>query len=143
MGYYNVYEDEGITTVNNKLDKYSMVLFIQASYSVTDDFELEYNAWYNSGGLEGVMEYKNMYGMSLGAEYKMMDDQLTISANWSDFLNKFYSSDINYESVSASIKSTWLVNVVSLKVKWNFGNKYLKKRNEKSAAGSEEINRAN
>lgn len=143
MGYYNVYEDEGIVTDNNKLDKTTMVLFLQASYALTNNFELDYNAWYNSGGLEGIMDYQSMYGMSLGAEYKMLDDQLTISANWSDFLNKFYTSKIAYQDVKASIQSNWLVNVVSLKVKWNFGNKYLKQKEKKSEAGSEEINRAN
>lgn len=143
MVFHNVYEDPGLATTNNKLKKTSLVLFIQASYGLTKNLELEYNAWYNSGGLEGIMDYESMYGMSLGAEYKMLDDQLTISANWSDFLNKFYTSKIAYQDVNASISSTWLVNVVSLKVKWNFGNKYLKQKQEKSAAGSEEINRAN
>ena len=84
-----------------------------------------------------------MWGMSAGAEYKMMDDQLAIALNWSDFYNGFFNSTVAYDNVNASLQSSWLTNIVSLRVKWTFGNKYLKEKQKKSAAGSEEINRAN
>lgn len=143
MGNYNVYQSPDLLSNNNKLDKLSMTLFIEASYNITDDFEMGYNAWFNSGGLEGIMNYSKMWGMSLSADFQTLDDQLTFSINWSDFYNGFFNSTIAYQNVRATLSNSFLTNRISFRVKYNFGNKYLKKEQVKNEAGSEEIKRIN
>ena len=137
---YDIYKSNYLNGIYNK-KKFSYVAFLNASVKLPLDFKLELGGWYNSGGLNGIMEYKNLYGTSIGVEKKLMDNQLSLKLSVEDPVNKFWTADIQYANMNMKVLSKWETKVINFKATYKFGNRYLKKGEKHKSSASDERRR--
>ena len=138
---YDVYNSDYLGDRYNK-KKFSYVAFLQASVKLPKDFKIEFGGWYNSGGLNGIMEYNSLFGTSFGIEKQLMDKQLSLKLSVEDPVNKDWTADINYANMNMDITSKWETKVINFQATYKFGNRFLKKGKKHRSSASEEARRA-
>ncbi len=142
MANYDRYRNDGNIEAFDQ-SAWSVIGFLNAEYAFDDSWSAEYNGWIMSGGLEGIMRGKTMFGMSAGVQYKFLDGKARLKLNVSDFLFNKYRGTIQYENLNADIISDWERPVVNLSFSYKFGNNHLKKEKGRSNSTREEQRRNN
>ncbi len=137
---YDVYKSSYLGELYNK-KKFSYVAFLQASVKLPKDFKIEFGGWYNSGGLNGIMEYNSLFGTSFGIEKQLMDKQLSLKLSIEDPVNKDWTANINYANMDMDITSKWETKIVNFQATYKFGNRFLKKGKKHKSSASEEAKR--
>lgn len=142
MLYYNRFSSDYL---DGQFDQgvWSFTSFLQANIKLPKDWSAEINGWYQGKGLEGIMSYRPLYGISFGLEKKLMDGQATLQLSVDDLIYKYWRGNIDYQNMNIDILSEWETQVVSLRFTYKFGNRYLKKRKTRRAGSAEERQRAN
>lgn len=140
MASYHIYDSPYLGDNYNK-KKFSYVAFIQGSAKLPHGFKFEFGGWYNSGGLNGIMEFNNLFSTSFGIQKKLMSDQLTLKLSYDDAFSKYWNADINYANMNMNITSKWETKVLNFKATYKFGNRYLKAAKKRSSSAYEEAKR--
>ena len=71
-----------------------------------------------------------------------MNDQLKVSVELEEILDRKFNGAINYDNVNANIISDFPRRNVFLQLSYSFGKKYNKKKSRKNSAG-DEVDRIN
>ena len=141
MAFYNEYSDNFLGGDFNQ-GKWNVVAFINAQIELPWELKGEVNAWWVSGGQEGLIQYQSMYGSSIGIQRKFLNDQLVIGLEWDDPVFKYWNGQLKYQNMDIDIESRWDTRDVNLNVTYKFGNRYMKNRNNRKRASSDLEQRA-
>jgi hypothetical protein len=142
----------GITATNIKYDsefidqrfersRWNYTAFLSMFFSLPLDIDGELSAWYNSGGIDGIMENEWMYGVNFGFSKQLFDNKLIISLEIEDLFNRFANSRIRFANMNIDITNRWYTPVINGKVTYNFGNRYLDRAKERTGSATSEIER--
>ncbi|MFK7750322.1 MAG: outer membrane beta-barrel protein [Kordia sp.] len=133
---YNRFMSENLNPVlDNSL--WSMTWYTSAEYKLPWGIQSEVSGYYTSGGLEGQIEFDWIAGIDIAFSKKFMNDQLKVSVELEEILDRKFMGAINYDNVNANIISDFPRRNVFLQLSYSFGKKYNKKKNRKNSAGDE------
>jgi ferric enterobactin receptor len=142
MIYYNEYKSKLFGDVLNQ-NAMSYTAFLQATYKINKNWKTELSGWYNGGGLRGLMRQGNMYGMDFGLNGKLWKDKLEMDLSVDNFLMRAFNGSINYLNQNIQIGNAWEPRVVTLTLKYKFGNQFFKDVKKAKSSAEEEARRAN
>jgi len=138
---YNRFMSENLNPVlDNK--KWNMTWFTSAEYKLPWGIQSEVSGYYTSGGFEGQIEFDWIAGLDIAFSKKFMNDQLKVSVELEEILDRKFNGAINYDNVNANIISDFPRRNIFLLLSYSFGNKYNKKKSRKNSAG-DEVDRIN
>ena len=142
MAFYNEYSSEYL---NEQFEqgKWNVVAFLNAQVELPWEVKGEANFWWVSGGQEGLVQYDNLYGSSFGLQRTFLNDQLEVGVEWDDPIVKYWQGEINYQNMDLDIESRWDVREFSVNLKYKFGNRYMKNRENRRRSSSDLERRAN
>ncbi|MEM6722175.1 MAG: outer membrane beta-barrel protein [Bacteroidota bacterium] len=133
---YNRFLSEDLNPVlDNK--KWNMTWFTSAEYKLPWGIQSEVSGYYTSGGLDGQIEFEWIAGLDIAFSKKFMNDQLKVSVELEEILDRKFFGAINYDNINANIISDFPRRNVFLQLSYSFGKKYNKKKNRKNSAGDE------
>jgi hypothetical protein len=133
---YNRFLSSALTPVlDNK--KWNMTWFTSAEYKLPWGIQSEVSGYYTSGGFEGQIEFDWIAGLDIAFSKKFMNNQLKVSLELEEILDRKFNGAINYDNVNANIISDFPRRNLFLQVSYSFGKKYNKKKNRKNSAGDE------
>ncbi|WP_046755528.1 outer membrane beta-barrel protein [Kordia jejudonensis] len=133
---HNLYVSDNLNPVlDNSL--WSMTWFTSAEYKLPWDIQSEISGYYTSGGLDGQIEFDWIAGIDIAFSKKFLDNQLKVSVELEEVLDRKFYGAINYDNINANIISDWPRRNVFLQLSYSFGKKYNKSKNRKSGAGDE------
>lgn len=122
--------------------KWDYTTFLQMNFTLPWKINAELSGYYTSGGLNGVVKYDWMYGVSGGLNKKFFDDRAKISIGVENMFNRFYYGTILYDEVNLILNSEWDAPVFNIQFSYNFGNKHLTKQNDHQSGANDELDRA-
>lgn len=133
---HNSYTSKNLTP---QLDtsKWSVTWFANAEYKLPWSINSEISGYYTSGGLDGQIEFDWIAGIDIAFSKKFMNDQLKVSLELEEIVDRKFMGAINYDNINANIISDWPRRNVFLQVSYSFGKKYNKSKNRKNSAGDE------
>ena len=133
---HNSYTSKNLTP---QLDtsKWSMTWFTSAEYKLPWNINSEISGYYTSGGLDGQIEFDWIAGIDIAISKKFMNDQLKVSLELEEIVDRKFMGAINYDNINANIISDWPRRNVFLQLSYSFGKKYNKSKNRKNGAGDE------
>ena len=140
MFFYNDYSSEYLGGQLD-LDRWSFTGFLQVNVSLPGDWKAEVSGWYQGPGLDGIIQFDAMYGVSAGLEKSFLDDQLDVVLSGEGLIQQFFNGRIRYQEQDLDVVSTWEAPVIQAKVTYKFGNRYLNKREGRKSAAAEEKGR--
>jgi len=133
---YANYTSENLNPVlDNSL--WSMTWYTSAEYKLPWNIQSEISGYYTSGGLDGQIEFDWMAGIDIAFSKKFLDDQLKVSVELEEIIDRKFMGAINYDNVNANIITDWPRRNVFLQLSYSFGKKYNKSKNRKNGAGDE------
>ncbi|MBN2892639.1 MAG: TonB-dependent receptor [Bacteroidales bacterium] len=138
---YQQFEAPFLDQVYN-VAKWDFTSFLQVSFTLPWKINTELSGYYVSGGLDGVVEFEWMYGVSGGLSKKFLNDRAKISFGVDNLFTRFYYGSILYDNLDMTINSKWDVPVFNLQFSYNFGNKHLSKQQNHQSSADDELNRA-
>lgn len=142
MTNYHIYDAPYLDDIYNR-EKFTYTLFIEASAEIIKTLTIEGGGWYQSGGIEGIMDYNSLYGVSFGVEKTFFEEKLSLSMSIEDIFYDYWTANIDYSNMDVDIESRWETRVFYVNLSYKFGNRFLKKRKFKKNSAQEELNRAN
>jgi len=123
-------------------NRWNFTSFLQANFKLPGEIRAEISGWYTGGGLDGIIEYEPMYGVSAGLQRSFLDKKLNVSLSFDDIVNRFFYGNLTYDDLNADIVSTWNNKIVSMRVTYKFGNQFMQKKKGRRNSAQEEVNRA-
>jgi ferric enterobactin receptor len=117
--------------------------FMQFSYKMNKQYKFETNGWYRKGGLQGLIQMGEMYGIDFGLQGKYWDDHLEINLSANQLISKTFSGKVDFGNQHYKVNMNWEVRVFELSAKYKFGNRFLKERKKGKSGAEEETKRAN
>lgn len=121
--------------------RWSYTGFLQVNFELPGKIDTEISGWYNSGGVEGILDSEWLYGVSFGMSKKFLDNKLKVSFGVEDIFNRFYYANVNYANMDFDVISKWDSGIANLKLTYKFGNQHMKRSKRRRGSGAEEINR--
>ncbi|MFT5999120.1 MAG: ferric enterobactin receptor [Neolewinella sp.] len=140
MLYYNDYTSD-FDGGELDQDQWSFTGFFQINAKLPMDWKGEISGWYQGNGIDGIIRTNPLYGVSAGVEKSFFDDRLDFVLSGDGIIQKFFTGTIRYQEQSIDIRSTWEAPVVSVKLTYKFGNRFLKKSEGRRSSASEERGR--
>jgi len=122
--------------------KWDYTGFLQVNFELPGKIKTELSGWYNSGGIEGIITTRSLYGVDLGLNRKFMDGKLSVSAGVENLFAKYLDADIIYGNMNLNIENTWDGPVPNLQIRYKFGNQHMKTKQRFKGSAGEELNRA-
>ena len=137
-GFIVLHNDFQSATYSIDLDKWSLIWFTQASYTLPYDINFEVSGNYGTGALdEGVdVDWFAELDFSFGKTF--LDDRLKLNLGFNKMLNRGFVGVINYGNVDASVESNESRQNIQLRLSYSFGNKFGKKDNDRDSSAEEE-----
>jgi hypothetical protein len=117
--------------------------FMQFSYKFNKQYKFEMNGWYRKGGLQGLIEIGEMYGLDFGLQGKFWDDHLELNLAANQLIVKMFSGKVDFGNQHYNVNMNWEPRVFELSAKYKFGNRFLKERKKGKSGAEEETKRAN
>lgn len=142
MLYYNDYASDFLGGQLDQ-DQWSLTGFFQVNAQLPGDWKAEVSGWYQGKGIDGIIRTDPLYGVSAGLEKDFFDDRVNFIFSGDGIIQQFFTGTIRYQEQNLDIRSIWEAPVVSMKVTYKFGNRFLKKREGRKSSASEERNRLN
>lgn len=142
MLYYNDYSSDFLGGQLDQ-DQWSFTGFFQVNAKLPMDWKGEVSGWYQGKGIEGIIRTNPLYGVSAGLEKDFFDDRLNFVLSADGIVQEFFTGTIRYQEQNLDIRSIWEAPVVSVKLTYKFGNRFLKKSEGRKSAASEERGRLN
>ena len=137
-GFIVLHNDFQSATYSIDLNKWSLIWFTQASYTLPYDINFEVSGNYGTGALdEGVdVDWFAELDFSFGKTF--LDDRLKLNLGFNKMLNRGFVGVINYGNVDASVESNESRQNIQLRLSYSFGNKFGKKDNDRDSSAEEE-----
>ena len=140
MLYYNDYTSNFLGGTLDQ-DQWNLTAFLQVDIKLPREWKFQANGWYQGTGLDGIVRYKPMYGLSAGLQKDFWDDRLNLVLSADGIVQQFFRGEIRYQEQNLDILSTWEAPVFSAKVTYKFGNRFLKQGERRNSASQEERDR--
>ena len=137
-GFIVLNNDFESATYSIDLNKWSLIWFTQANYTLPYDINVEVSGNYGTGALdEGVdVDWFAELDFSFGKTF--LDDQLKLNLGFNKMLNRGFVGVIDYGNVNASVESNESRQNIQLRLTYNFGSKFGKKENDRDSSAEEE-----
>jgi ferric enterobactin receptor len=142
MLYYNDYTSD-FDGGQLDQDQWSFTGFFQINAKLPMEWKGEVSGWYQGKGIDGIIRTNPLYGVSAGIEKSFLDDRLDFVLSGDGIIQKFFTGTIRYQEQNLDIRSIWEAPVVSVKLTYKFGNRFLKKNEGRRSSASEERGRLN
>jgi hypothetical protein len=142
MLYYNDYTSDYLGGQLDQ-DQWSFTGFFQVNAKLPGEWKGEVSGWYQGKGIDGIIRTDPLYGVSAGLEKDFFDDRLNFVLSGDGIIQKFFTGSIRYQEQNLDIRSIWEAPVVSVKLTYKFGNRFLKKNEGRRSSASEERGRLN
>ena len=142
MLFYNDYTSDYLGGQLDQ-DQWSFTGFFQVNAQLPGDWKGEISGWYQGKSIEGIIRAEPLYGVSAGVEKDFFDDRLNFILSGDGIVQKFFTGTIRYQEQNLDIRSIWEAPVVSVKLTYKFGNRFLKKNEGRRSSASEERGRLN
>jgi len=142
MLFYNDYTSDYLGGQLDQ-DQWSFTGFFQVNAQLPGDWKGEVSGWYQGKSIEGIIRAEPLYGVSAGVEKDFFDDRLNFILSGDGIVQKFFTGTIRYQEQNLDIRSIWEAPVVSVKLTYKFGNRFLKKNEGRRSSASEERGRLN
>ena len=124
------------------LSKWNLIWFIQASYELPWDINLEVSGNYGTGALEGQIEVDWLAELDFSFGKKFLDDKLKVNLGFNKMLNRGFVGNIDYGNGSAWVESNGSRQNIQLRLVYSFGSKFGKKKSRRNS-NNDEQNRIN
>ncbi len=134
---YNEYKSEMLTPALD-LSQWSLTWYTSAEYQLPWGINSEISGYYTTGGLEGQIEYKWIAGVDVALSKKFLNDQLKVSVEFEEILNRKFFGAINYDNVNATIENDWARQNVYVQLHYSFGSKYGKNKKRNNVSKDEQ-----
>ncbi len=134
---YNEYQSKDLAPVLD-LSKWSLTWYTSAEYELPWKINAEISGYYTNGGLDGQIDYEWLAGIDFAMSKKFLNNQLKVTLEFEEILNRKFYGNINYDNVDATITSDWARQNVFLQLNYSFGSKYGKDKNRDSASKEEQ-----
>ena len=137
-GFIVLHNDFQSATYSIDLNKWSLIWFTQASYTLPYDINFEVSGNYGTGALdEGVdVDWFAELDFSFGKTF--LDDRLKLNLGFNKMLNRGFVGVINYGNVDASVESNESRQNIQLRLSYSFGSKFGKNDNDRDSSAEEE-----
>ena len=126
------------STFNVDLNKWNLIWFLQTSYELPWDIDLELSGNYGTGALEGQIEVDWFAELDFSFGKKLLDDKLKVNLGFSKMLNRGFVGNIDYGNGLASVESNGSRQNVQLRLAYSFGSKFGKKKAKRNSNNDEE-----
>ncbi|MCG1035382.1 outer membrane beta-barrel protein [Polaribacter sargassicola] len=130
------------STYGIDLNKWNLIWFIQASYQLPWDVNLELSGNYGTGALEGQIDVDWLAGLDFSFGKKFLDDKLKVNLGFNKMLNRGFVGKIDYGNGVAAVESNSSRQNIQLRLVYSFGSKFGKKKASRNTNNDEE-NRIN
>ena len=137
-GFIVIHNDFASQNYSIDLNKWSLIWFTQASYTLPYDINFEVSGNYGSGALEEGVDLSWFADLDLSFGKKFLDDQLKVNFGLSKILNRGFVGVINYGNVNAELESNGSRQNVQLRLVYSFGSKFNKSKIDRNATQEEE-----
>ena len=125
-------------TYNLDLNKWNLIWFIQANYKLPWDINFEISGNYGTGALEGQIDVDWLAELDMSFGKRFMDDKLRVNLGFNKILNRGFVGTIDYGNGFANVESNGSRQNVQLRVTYNFGSQFGKKKSRRNSTGDEE-----
>ena len=142
MLYWNRYNSEYLGDQFEE-DVWSFTGFLQVNAKLGERWKAEATGWYQGGGLDGIIRFRPMYGVSFGLETELLDERATLSLSANQLFFQYFRGKVDYQDQQIDILSQWQVQTVGARFTYRFGNQFLKEKKRVEGANRDEMNRAN
>ncbi|WP_020569624.1 outer membrane beta-barrel protein [Neolewinella persica] len=142
MLYYNDYTSDYLGGQLDQ-DQWSFTGFFQVNAKLPGEWKGEVSGWYQGNGIDGIIRTDPLYGVSAGVEKDFFDDRLNFILSGDGIVQKFFTGTIRYQEQNLDLRSIWEAPVVSVKLTYKFGNRFMKNNEGRKSAASEERGRLN
>ena len=126
-----------------RLQSVSYTGFAQASYKINKKWKVEANGWYSKGGLRGLIQMGELFGVDAGIQGKLLDGKLEVNLAANNIFYKYFNGAANYQNQNFNVQVQWEPRVFELSLRYRFGNQFLKDKSKSKNSASEEAGRAN
>lgn len=138
----NSYESPKLNSAQ-KNNKWSITMFLNASYKLPWGISSEVSANYSSGGLEGQVEYESLAGLDVAFSKNFLNERLKLSLQFTDIINTPFRGKISNSNISADIFNNGVGQNIYLNINYSFGSVFKEKKNRRLNISQEEENRIN
>ena len=137
-GFIVIHNDFVSQNYSIDLNKWSLIWFTQASYTLPYDINFEVSGNYGTGALDEGVNVSWFADLDLSFGKKFLDDQLKVNFGFSEILNRGFVGVINYGNVNAELESNGSRQNVQLRLVYSFGSKFNKSKTDRNATQEEE-----
>jgi hypothetical protein len=137
-GFIVIHNDFVSQNYSIDLNKWSLIWFTQASYTLPYDINFEVSGNYGTGALDEGVNVSWFADLDLSFGKKFLDDQLKVNFGFSEILNRGFIGVINYGNVNAEVESNSSRQNVQLRLVYSFGSKFNKSKTDRNATQEEE-----
>ncbi len=134
---YNEFKSERLTPALD-LSKWSLTWYTSAEYELPWGINSEISGYYTTGGLQGQIEHEWMAGLDIAISKKFLNDQLKVSVEFEEILNRKFFGAINYDNVNATIENDWARQNIYLQLNYSFGSKFNKNKKRANVSKDEQ-----
>ena len=137
-GIILVNTDYQSSTFNVDLNKWNLYWFIQTSFQLPWDINFELSGNYGTGALEGQIEVDWLAGLDFSFGKKFLKEKLKVNLGFNKMLNRGFVGNIDYGNGTAAVESNGSRQNIQLRIAYNFGSKFGKKKTERNTNRDEE-----
>ena len=130
------------STFNIDLNKWNLIWFLQASYELLWDINLELSGNYGTGALEDQIEVDWFAELDFSFGKNFLDNTLKANLGFNKMLNRGFVGTIDYGNGTAAVHSNGSRQNIQLRFTYSFGDKFGKKKSGRNTNRDEE-NRIN
>lgn len=120
------------------LSKWSLTWFTNLEYQLPWGINSEISGYYSTGGLQGMIEYEWLAGLSFAVSKTFFSDQLKTNIGIGELLNRKFNGNIKYDNINANIVSDWSRYNVYLQMTYSFGSDYNRKKQRENSSEDEQ-----
>ncbi|WP_103866799.1 outer membrane beta-barrel protein [Aquimarina sp. I32.4] len=134
---YNEYTSKKLTPALD-LSQWSLTWYTSAEYKLPWGINSEISGYYTTGGLEGQIEHEWMAGIDLAISKKFMNNQLKVSLEFEEVLNRKFLGAVTYDNVNATIENDWARQNIYMQLHYSFGSKFGKNKKRSNVSKEEQ-----
>ena len=126
------------STFDIDLNKWNLIWFLQASYQLPWDINLELSGNYGTGALEDQIEVDWFAELDFSFGKTFLDNTLKANLGFNKMLNRGFIGTIDYGNGSAAVNSNGSRQNIQLRLTYSFGDKFGKKKSGRNTNTDEQ-----
>lgn len=121
---------------------WTLTSFLSVEYTLPGDINSELSGWYTSGELDGVIVGEYLYGVDIGFNKKILNNNGRISLGVDNLFYRPFIGKVEYGGVSLDAISYWDAPVANIKFSYKFGNQFMKTKDKLGGSGNDILRRS-